>query len=89
LERDAQYVRARGLLETSRKNLEEAKKLFLESARGGGGRFHDGDQKARIIDGALRAIAAPAPVQEAVPAERNPVLAPPVRTSTIPSTPRP
>src|SRR5687768_16370393 len=35
LERDAQYVRARALQETSTKNLAEARKLFLESSRGG------------------------------------------------------
>jgi hypothetical protein len=81
LERDAQYVRARGLLETSARQLEEAKKLFLASSRGGGGRFQDAEDKARIIDGALRALALPPPLP--VPAERTPVPPPQVRTSTI------
>jgi hypothetical protein len=84
LERDAQYVRARALLETSGRNLEEARKLFLESSRGGGGRFHDAEERARVIEGALRALSAQPAL---LPPERTPIPPPPVRTSTVTSVP--
>lgn len=59
LERDVQYVRARGLLEKAKKDLERSAQLFRRSARGGGGRYVDGDLHARTIDAALRALEGP------------------------------
>ncbi len=87
MERDAQYVRARGLQENSTKNLEIAKKLFVESARGGGGRFHDGELRARVVDAALRALSAEAPPAPPPPAPPPPP--PPVRSSTVAAVPSP
>lgn len=89
LERDAQYVRARDLLDSSTRNLEEAKKLFLESARGGGGRFHDADDQARIVEAALQTLSARAPAAEKLPQASAPVSRAdqPVRTSTVTKVP--
>lgn len=86
LERDVQYVRARGLLENAKKDLERAAQLFRRSARGGGGRYADGDVQGRMIDAAVRALEAPgAPTRGTAndrPQVRRPVVTSTVTTST-------
>ncbi len=60
LERDASYVRARGLTQRAQRLLKDALKLFEESGRGGGGeRFRDGEDKGYRLKQALRALTEP------------------------------
>lgn len=81
LERDASYVEARGVLTRVEKDLARAVDLFRTSARGGGGRFKDGEARAMALVRAQELLklgsVAPSPTPAAPPSAAPPPTAPP------------
>lgn len=90
LSRDSSYVEARALLARTEKDLARAAELFRLSAKGGGGRYADGEARAQAVERSvalLKTGVVPAPPPAAPPATAATPTPPPAAPPPPPADP--